>query len=970
MDTIRIVGARQHNLKNVSLELPRGKLIVITGLSGSGKSSLAFDTLYAEGQRRYVESLSAYARQFLEMMDKPDVDLIEGLSPAISIEQRNPSHNPRSTVATVTEIYDYLRLLFARAGHPHCPQCGRRIRAQSAQAIVGELLRRFAGQPVSIYAPLVRGRQGTYEELFKRLKRSGFQTVRVNGKTGDLDRIPALARYQKNNIDLFVDKLKAAPAEKTRLADSVDIALKESRGLVLAEPAAGSAGAALLSEHHACPECGLSLPELEPRLFSFNSPYGACPECDGLGLKTEVDGALVVPDPGLSVSEGAIAAWSDPVTTRTNRWKKSWSGYYGEILDQICRQHGIDAAAPWKDLPPKQKQILLYGGGTYKPSWAKNEQEFEGVVRNLERRRSESESDFVKMAIMERFMRRKVCPACRGARLKPESLAVKVGGRSIFDLTGLSVEKAKAFFSDLPWSETERAIARPILKEIRSRLDFLASVGLEYLTLDRASETLAGGEAQRIHLATQIGSGLTGVLYVLDEPTIGLHPRDNTRLLATLRRLRDIGNTLVVVEHDEETIRAADWIVDLGPGAGAHGGKVMYAGPLAGLLRHRESLTAKHLRGDSRTPLTTGTRRKPKGFLRVLGARQFNLKDIDVDIPLGVMSCVTGVSGSGKSTLVHEVITKSLASTLHGSKETPGLHRAMKGVELIDKVVVVDQSPIGRTPRSNPATYTGLWGPIRELFAMLPESKIRGYKPGRFSFNVKGGRCENCEGDGTLKISMQFLPDVYVQCDECRGSRFNDETLAVRYKGKSIAEVLAMSVEKSLEFFSAHSGVGRILTTLRDVGLGYVGLGQSATTLSGGEAQRVKLATELCRRGTGRTLYILDEPTTGLHFADVAKLLEVLLRLVDAGNAVLVIEHNLDVIRASDWVIDLGPEGGDGGGRVVCAGTPEQVARHPTSHTGKFLAAALAPAAGASPPQQIPSSSSHEVRGPNRKRFA
>ncbi|MBI4677927.1 MAG: excinuclease ABC subunit UvrA [Elusimicrobia bacterium] len=936
VDTIRIVGARQHNLKNVTLELPRGKMIVVTGLSGSGKSSLAFDTLYAEGQRRYVESLSAYARQFLEMMDKPDVDLIEGLSPAISIEQKNPSHNPRSTVATVTEIYDYLRLLYARVGRPHCPQCGRPIRAQSAQAIVNEVLRKHEGRSVTFYSPLVRGRQGTYEELFKRLKRSGFQAVRVDGKALDLDSVPALSRYQKHSIDLFVDKLKVSAEDKPRLADSVEIALKESKGLVLVEPAGSTRDSACLSEHHACPECGVSLPALEPRLFSFNSPYGACPSCDGLGVKTEVDGSLVVPDPGLCVADGALAAWSDPVTTRTNRWKKSWSGYYSEILQQICRQHGIDMELPWKELPPKHRQVLLYGGGTYKPYWAKNDQEFEGVIRNLERRLSESESDFVKSAIMERFMRKRVCPACSGARLKPEALAVKVKGQSIAHAVALSVAKASEFFNDLGLAQGEAVIARSILKEINSRLEFLASVGLDYLTLDRASETLAGGEAQRIHLATQIGSGLTGVLYVLDEPTIGLHPRDNARLLATLKRLRDIGNTLVVVEHDEETIRSADWIVDLGPGAGSHGGEVVAQGTVEDIIREPRSLTGAFLSGRLR-PMERLSRRKPKGFLRVLGARQFNLKDIDVDIPLGMFVCVTGVSGSGKSTLVHEIIYKALAAKLHHCKEAPGSHRALKGADQLDKVVVVDQSPIGRTPRSNPATYTGLWAPVRELFSMMPESKARGYKPGRFSFNVKGGRCENCQGDGTLRISMQFLPDVYVQCDECHGHRFNDETLTVRYKGKNIAEVLAMSVEAALDFFSAHAPIKRVLATLADVGLGYVALGQSATTLSGGEAQRVKLATELSRRGTGRTLYILDEPTTGLHFADTAKLLAVLHRLVDAGNTVLVIEHNLDVVSTADWIVDLGPEGGERGGRVVAVGRPETVAADPASHTGSYL---------------------------------
>ncbi len=936
MEVIRVVGARQHNLKNISLDLPRGKIVVVTGLSGSGKSSLAFDTLYAEGQRRYVESLSAYARQFLELMDKPDVDLIEGLSPAIAIEQRNPSHNPRSTVATVTEIYDYLRLLYARVGLPHCPHCASLIKKQSAQAIVGEVLRTRAGQSVSIYAPLVQARPGTYEDLYKRLQRSGFVTARTNGVVHELPSPPKLDRYKKQTIELFVDKLKVSVDEKQRLNDSIEIALKESRGLVRVEPAGDPSAGSLHSEHHACPKCGLSLPEIEPRLFSFNSPYGACATCDGLGVKTDVDVERVVPDPSRSIEDGAIIAWSDPVTTRTNRWKKSWSGYYTEILEQICEQFSIPLDKPWNKLTDKQRDIILNGGGTYTPSWAKNPQDFEGVVKNLERRIKESESDFVKGAIAERFMGRARCPSCKGARLKPEALAVKVGGLGINKIVEMSVENARKFFKDLKLSETERTIARQVLKEIVSRVDFLSAVGLDYLTLDRASETLAGGEAQRIHLATQIGSGLTGVMYVLDEPSIGLHPRDNARLLTTLRRLRDLGNTLIVVEHDEETIRSADWIVDLGPGAGVHGGKIVAEGRIGDILRAKESLTGAYLRGAGLRP-PPSKERPPKGCLRVRGARQFNLKNIDVEIPLGVMVCVTGVSGSGKSTLVHEVIYKALAKQLNGAKEEPGRHKSLHGVENLDKIILMDQTPIGRTPRSNPATYTGLWGPVRDLFAMLPASKARGYKPGRFSFNVKGGRCENCQGDGMLQISMQFLPDVYVQCDECKGQRFNEETLSVRYKGKSIAEVLAMTVSEARGFLAAYAKMTRVLKTLEDVGLGYIGLGQSATTLSGGEAQRVKLATELSRRGTGRTLYVLDEPTTGLHFADVAKLLEVLHRLTDAGNTVLVIEHNTDVIRSSDWIVDLGPEGGDKGGRLVAAGRPRDIVKVKASHTGRYL---------------------------------
>ncbi len=936
MDVIRVVGARQHNLKNVSLDLPRGKIVVVTGLSGSGKSSLAFDTLYAEGQRRYVESLSAYARQFLELMDKPDVDLIEGLSPAIAIEQRNPSHNPRSTVATVTEIYDYLRLLYARVGAPHCPNCHSLIKKQSAQAIVNEVIRTRAGQSVSIFAPLVQARPGTYEDLYKRLQRSGFVTARTNNIVHELSSPPKLDRYKKQTIELFIDKLKVSSDDKQRLNDSVEIALKESRGLVRVEPSNDPSAGSLHSEHHACPKCGLSLPEIEPRLFSFNSPYGACATCDGLGVKTNVDVDRIIPDPSRSIEEGAIVAWSDPVTTRTNRWKKSWSGYYTEILEQICEQFNIPLDKPWNKLTDRQREIILRGGGTYTPSWAKNPQDFEGVIANLERRIKESESDFVKGAIAERFMGRALCPTCKGARLKAEALAVKIGGLGINKIVEMSVENARRFFKDLKLSDTDKTIARQVMKEIVSRIDFLSAVGLDYLTLDRASETLAGGEAQRIHLATQIGSGLTGVMYVLDEPSIGLHPRDNTRLLTTLRRLRDLGNTLIVVEHDEETIRSADWIVDLGPGAGVHGGRIVAAGTISDILTAKESVTGAYLRGEGqRPPLSKG--RPPKGWLKVRGARQFNLKNVDIDVPLGLMVCVTGVSGSGKSTLVHEVIYKSLAKELNNAKDEPGKVRSVSGVENLDKIILVDQTPIGRTPRSNPATYTGLWGPVRDLFAMLPAAKARGYKPGRFSFNVKGGRCENCQGDGMLQISMQFLPDVYVQCDECKGQRFNDETLSVRYKGKSIAEVLAMTVSEARVFLGAYTKMTRVLKTLEDVGLGYVGLGQSATTLSGGEAQRVKLATELSRRGTGRTLYVLDEPTTGLHFADVAKLLEVLHRLTDQGNTVLVIEHNTDVMRSSDWILDLGPEGGDKGGELVAAGRPRDIMKVKASHTGRYL---------------------------------
>ncbi len=943
-DVIRIQGAREHNLKNLSLEIPRNKLVVITGLSGSGKSSLAFSTIYAEGQRRYVESLSAYARQFLELMDKPDVDLIEGLSPAIAIEQRTPSHNPRSTVGTVTEIYDHLRLLFARVGVPHCPNCDREIVAQSASQIVAEIARKFDGQNIQILAPLVRGRTGTYEALFDRLKKSGYVRVRVDGAIMDLDKKTTLNRYKKHTVEVVIDRLSVSAAGRKRLADSVETALREARGLVLILNAAGktlSTGPGrdgfLFSEHHACAHCGTSLPDIEPRLFSFNSPHGACPGCDGLGVKLEVAEDLVVPDTGLSVNAGALAAWSDPVTTRTNRWKKSWAGYYDEILAEVCRRHKIPRDKPWKTLSKEHRKALLYGGVDHQSPWGKKEKKFEGVIGNLERRYKESESAFVKEEVQARFMRSRLCPDCRGARLKPEARAVTVGGKSIDALTRLSVFDAQRFFKTLTLAEKAKFIARQVLKEIESRLNFLVDVGLDYVTLDRESATLAGGEAQRIHLATQIGSGLVGVLYVLDEPTIGLHPRDNERLLTTLRRLRDIGNTLIVVEHDEETIRSADWVIDLGPGAGAHGGQITAQGAVKDFLKAPGSLTGAYLRHERGVPVPEMRRRPGNKRLEIQGAAQFNLKSIDVKIPLGLFVAVTGVSGSGKSTLVNEILHKALAKRLHHAKDEPGKHRLLLGAENVDKVVEVDQTPIGRTPRSNAATYTGAFGPIRDLFAQLPESRRRGYKPGRFSFNVKGGRCENCEGDGTLKISMQFLPDVHVKCDVCGGKRFNAETLDVLYKGKSISDVLGMPAEEAALFFENIPPVSRVLQTLVDVGMGYAAIGQPATTLSGGEAQRVKLAAELCRRPTGHTLYILDEPTTGLHFADVEKLLGVLQRLVEGGNTVLVIEHNLDVIKTADWILDLGPEGGDGGGRLVAQGAPETVSETAGSHTGAHL---------------------------------
>jgi excinuclease ABC subunit A len=929
MDKITIRGAREHNLKNINLEIPRNKLVVITGLSGSGKSSLAFDTIYAEGQRRYVESLSAYARQFLELMEKPDVDIIEGLSPAVAIQQRTPSHNPRSIVGTVTEIYDYLRLLYARIGVPHCPQCGKKITPQSSQQIIDEIMKLPVGTKTQILSPLISGRIGTYDDLFKRLSKSGFVRVRVDGKIFELEENIKLDRYKKHSIEVVVDRITVSPDSRQRVADSVETALKESKGLLLVlfnKSGGQSYEEKIFSEHHACVDCGISLPELEPRLFSFNSPFGACPECTGLGSKIEIDENLVVPNKDLSIEEGALVPWAQPITTRTNRWKYSWAGYYGEMLEDVLKRNSISGTKPWKDLTRKQQEILLKGDG-----------DFEGVITNLERRYKETESEFVKEEIFAKYMRTSTCPLCKGARLKKEALSVFINGKSINEIIRMSVINSQSFFKNIELSENEKVISRIVLKEINARLSFLMNVGLGYLTLDRESQTLAGGEAQRIHLATQIGSGLTGVLYVLDEPSIGLHQRDNQRLLDTLLKLRDLGNTLIVVEHDEETMRMSDWIVDLGPGAGMHGGHIVASGPIKDVLKENKSLTAKYLNGDLKIKLPE-KRRKPDGrFLEIKGAEQFNLKNIDVKIPLGLCVCITGVSGSGKSTLVHEVIYKTLAQKLYKSKEAPGKLKRMLGIEHIDKVIIVDQSPIGRTPRSNPATYTGSFGPIRDLFAALPEAKRRGYQPGRFSFNVKGGRCENCGGDGTLKIEMQFLPDVYVHCEVCHGKRFNEETLQVKYKGKNIAEVLDMTVEESVSFFENIPALKRVLGTLDDVGLSYIKLGQAATTLSGGEAQRVKLATELSKRATGRTLYILDEPTTGLHFADVEKLLTVLHRLADAGNTVLVIEHNLEVIKTADWIIDLGPEGGDGGGQIVAEGTPEDIVKQKLSYTAKYL---------------------------------
>ena len=930
MDIIKIRGARQHNLKNINLDIPRNKLVVVTGLSGSGKSSLAFDTIYAEGQRRYVESLSAYARQFLELMAKPDVDIIEGLSPAISIEQRSASHNPRSTVGTVTEVYDYLRLLFARIGVPHCPKCGKLVKPQSAQQIIDDIMKLSDGTFVHILSPLVKGRAGTYEELFTRLAKNGYTRVRVDGQPYSLDEKISLDRYKKHTIEVIVDRIKLNGELRSRIADSVETALKESRGLVVAavmgKDGRKTEAETVYSEQYACTDCGINLPEIEPRLFSFNSPFGACPECGGLGNKVEIDENLIVPDKTRTVKQGAIAAWTTPITTKTNRWKNSWGGYYWELLSGAAKKNKISLNTPWEDLPRKQQEILLYG-----------KDDFEGVITNMQRRYSETESAFVREEIFNKYMSQKQCPLCKGKRLKKEALSVFVNEHSIADITKMSIEKSQDFFQKIKLSDKDKIISKMILKEIRERLQFLNNVGLGYLSLDRESGTLSGGEGQRIHLATQIGSGLTGVLYVLDEPSIGLHQRDNGKLLETLIKLRDLGNTLIVVEHDEDTMRVADHIVDLGPGAGVHGGHIVAEGTFKDIMKSKNSLTGQYLKGSLQIPLPKKRKQSVDKWLTVEGAQQFNLKNIDVHIPVGLFTCVTGVSGSGKSTLVHELIYKNLVHTLYRTKEEPGKFKNMEGLEHIDKVVIVDQSPIGRTPRSNPVTYTGAFSVIRDLFSQVPEAKARGYNPGRFSFNVKGGRCENCQGDGTLKIEMQFLPDIYVNCDVCGGRRFNEETLQVRYKGKNIDEVLNMTVEESVKFFENIPVLQRILSTLDDVGLGYIKIGQPATTLSGGEAQRVKLATELSKRATGRTIYILDEPTTGLHFADVGKLLEVLQRLSYAGNTILVIEHNLDVIKMADWIVDLGPEGGERGGRLIAEGTPEEIMQNAKSYTGHYL---------------------------------
>jgi excinuclease ABC subunit A len=964
-DEIVVHGAREHNLKGVDVRLPRDRLIVFTGLSGSGKSSLAFDTIYAEGQRRYVESLSAYARQFLGQMDKPDVDFIEGLSPAISIDQKSASRNPRSTVGTITEIYDYLRLLYARIGIPHCPQCGEVITRQTPQQIVDRVLELPEGTRFQVLAPVVRGRKGEYEGLLGELAKQGFTRARIDGEVHELSALQGsgghgdtrerLARYEQHTIEVVVDRLVRRPGIERRLTDSLETALRLADGvaeveivprdtdraqqqLVATDDDADTAETLTFSEHLACAKCGLSFDELAPRNFSFNSPYGACERCDGLGTRFEVDPELVVPNDDLSIDEGAIAPWS------------GFRGeYFTRVLQAVGKECGFRLDTPWRKLKKSDKKVILFGSGTkqvtvsYRNRYGRQRSystRYEGVIPWLSRRHTEAESDRSREQI-EGYMREVPCPACGGARLRPASLAVTVGGKNIFEVGELSIRKAAEFLGAMELSERDRLIAERVLKEVNERLRFLLDVGLDYLSLNRASGTLAGGEAQRIRLASQIGSGLTGVLYVLDEPSIGLHQRDNQRLIDTMVRLRDLGNTVIVVEHDEDTIRVADHVVDIGPGAGEHGGEIVVEGTVDDVIKARDSITGQYLAGK-RTIDVPDLRRKPgDAWLTIRGAREHNLKDIDVELPLGCFVSVTGVSGSGKSTLVNDILFHALMQKVYRSKTVPGRHKAIDGTDALDKVINIDQSPIGRTPRSNPATYTGVFDKIRALFAATPESKVRGYQQGRFSFNVKGGRCEACAGDGTIKIEMHFLPDVYVPCEVCKGARYNRDTLDVTWKGKNIAEVLDLSIEDAVTFFANQPSIARQLQTLYDVGLGYVRLGQPAPTLSGGEAQRVKLASELGKRATGRTIYILDEPTTGLHFEDVRRLLGVLSRLVDAGNTVLVIEHNLDVIKSADWIVDLGPEGGDGGGRVVAEGTPEQIAKSPDSYTGHFLAPLL-----------------------------
>ena len=942
IDKLVVRGAREHNLKDVSIELPRDALIVFTGLSGSGKSSLAFDTIFAEGQRRYVESLSAYARQFLGQMDKPDVDFIEGLSPAVSIDQKSTNRNPRSTVGTITEVYDYFRLLFARAGRPHCPNCKKAVSRQSPQQIVDQILTMPATTKFQVMAPVIRERKGEFVDLFAELVTQGYSRARVDGEIITLTEPPKLKKQEKHTIEVVIDRLTAKAESKSRLTDSIETALKLGNGLVLLDFVDAKTGEKehTYSEHLACHDCNLSFEELEPRSFSFNSPFGACPECSGIGTKLEVDEDLIIPDDSISINEGAIAPWAGGQS----------SEYFLRLLEALATELKFSMDNPWKKLSVKAKEAIINGFDyevhvKYKNRYGRVRNYstgFEGVVPFIHRRHSETDSDYSRDKY-EAYMRETPCPTCNGARLKPEVLAVTLGGKSIAEVCALSIDDCAAFLKEVTLNKREAQIAERVMKEVHARLGFLLDVGLDYLSLDRPAATLSGGEAQRIRLATQIGSGLVGVLYVLDEPSIGLHQRDNRRLIDTLTRLRDLGNTLIVVEHDEETIRTADWIVDIGPGAGEHGGKVVVSGSYEELIASEESITGAYLSGRRSIEIPDSRRLvDAKRQLVIKGAKENNLKDIEVSIPLGLFVSVTGVSGSGKSTLVNDILYTTLANKLNGARLVPGRHRTVTGIDQLDKVVHVDQSPIGRTPRSNPATYTGVFDKVRALFAETTEAKVRGYQQGRFSFNVKGGRCENCSGDGTITIEMNFLPDVYVPCEVCHGARYNRETLEVHYKGKTIAQVLDMPIEIAHEFFESVPTIARYLKTLCDVGLGYVRLGQSAPTLSGGEAQRVKLATELQRRSTGRTIYVLDEPTTGLHFEDVNKLLGVLKRLVESGNTVIVIEHNLDVIKSSDWVIDMGPEGGFRGGTVVAEGTPEEVALVKASYTGQYLAEVLA----------------------------
>ena len=935
---IKIRGANENNLKNVDVDIPRNELVVLTGLSGSGKSSLAFDTIYAEGQRRYMESLSSYARQFLGQMEKPDVESIEGLSPAISIDQKSTNHNPRSTVGTVTEIYDYFRLLYARVGIPHCPKCGREIAKQSVDQMVDQIMALPERTKIQLLAPVVRGRKGTHAKLFERAKKSGYVRVRVDGNMYELSEEIALDKNIKHNIEIIVDRLVVKPGIEKRLTDSVENVLQLAEGLLLVDVIDGEP--MNFSQSFSCPVCEISIDEIEPRSFSFNNPFGACPECFGLGYKMEFSEELMIPDPSLSINQGAIAVLGWQSCTDKSSFTRA-------ILDALCKEYHFDLDTPFEDYPKEIHDVLIYGtdGKEVKVYYKGQRGEgiypvaFEGLIKNVERRYRETGSQTMK-AEYETFMNITPCSACKGQRLKPGALAVTVGDKNISEVTTLSIERLQKFLDELQLTETQQLIGNQILKEIKARIQFLMDVGLDYLTLARATGTLSGGEAQRIRLATQIGSGLVGVAYILDEPSIGLHQRDNDKLLATLKHLRDLGNSLIVVEHDEDTMLAADYIVDIGPGAGEHGGQVVAVGNAQEIMKNPNSVTGAYLSGKIRIPVPT-ERKKPTGYLKVVGAQENNLKNIDVKFPLGIMTCVTGVSGSGKSSLVNQILYKRLARDLNRARTIPGKHKRIEGLEQVDKVINIDQSPIGRTPRSNPATYTGVFDLIRDLFAGTPDAKARGYKKGRFSFNVKGGRCEACAGDGILKIEMHFLPDVYVPCEVCGGKRYNRETLEVRYKGKTIYDVLNMTVEEAVDFFENVPSIRRKMETLRDVGLSYIRLGQPSTELSGGEAQRIKLATELSKRSTGKTVYILDEPTTGLHFADVHKLTEILRRLSGDGNTVIVIEHNLDVIKTADYIIDIGPEGGDRGGTVVASGTPEEVAKNPDSYTGKYIASIL-----------------------------